>query len=274
MYQEKLTILAGGSTRETRPRANLARFHVAGETITDVDIWVDFPVSVGSNTFNLMKNGVPQFVGGSRPTIAAAGSHIHIGGLSITTADGDILSFDLEVVGSAGVNLPIYFRLTTADTGGGGNSWDETIVKPTTESRNTTTTYAADTDLRFDIDADGVYAFEGFAWVTCDAGSVEAKFRHHFTQTPQFARIEYEFINTFVSLPSASSPNASAYETATTGADHVIGSGGFFALIHFKGAVKGHATNPSEFQLQWTQNASDANNVNVENGSVLSYKKA
>lgn len=111
--QEKLS-----GVRIASPVANIARFHAEAGTITDIDIWQDFASSAGANIYNLFLNGVAQFAGGSRPTIAAAGTHVHLGSLSITVADGDVLEFDIQSVSPDGLTLPVYFRVTI-ETGKG-----------------------------------------------------------------------------------------------------------------------------------------------------------
>lgn len=165
----------------------------------------------------------------------------------------------------------------TGGTGGVGtsNSWDVTLIKPTTESRNTNTTLTDDTDLKFTVLAGQIYAFEATIFLTCSASGVAAKFRYHLSQTCQQLRVMSEFINAFASAGGGGSPNGSIYDTnQTDGTTNVVGAtGGNFSRVDLKGYVKGHATLNSVFSFQWAQNASSGTNLNVEFGSVLSYKK-
>lgn len=112
-YQEKLT-----GIRFAAPAANIFKWRAEAGTLTDLDIWVDFAAASGTNTFNLLINGVAQFVGGARPSIAAGAFHASKTGLSIALADGDIVSIDLQLAAASGLTLPAYFR-ATIDTGKG-----------------------------------------------------------------------------------------------------------------------------------------------------------
>jgi hypothetical protein len=112
-YEEKLT-----GIRFAAPTANIFKFHGEPGTLTDLDIWVDFAAASGDNIFNLLINGVAQFVGAARPKIVAGGFHATKTGLSIAIADGDIISIDLQSAAASGLTLPAYFR-ASIETGKG-----------------------------------------------------------------------------------------------------------------------------------------------------------
>lgn len=128
IYQEKITAFfsltkgLGGSLVSTisTPAANIARFHVASETIESIDIWTDFPTD-GLKRFTVRKNGVDLFPNPVDQLDLAGNAHVEKTGLAISTADGDVISFDLNAV-EGRVTAPLYFRLNTSDGGGGASA--------------------------------------------------------------------------------------------------------------------------------------------------------
>lgn len=249
---------------------------VAG-TVTAVTVEVATNLSgSGSALFNIRLNGVPQWSGGTRLAIASGARLGTKTGLAIVVAANDDIQLDLEQMpGVANIGLPIVVTVSVEDgVTVGGNSWDATIVKPSTQSVISSTTYVDDTALQFNMAANGLYAFEARIWMTCAAGTVSGKCRYNITQTAVDIRVTTEFENVFHGSGSGGAPNAAIYETNQPGADNVISGAGFFSFVEMKGYIKAHATLISVFKFQFAQNSSDANNLNCERGSVLSYKKA
>lgn len=106
-------MFAGDVARITRATANLARFHGVAGVITQIDIWTDFPASIGNNTFTMKVNGVDQFPATiDKPVILSTESTVQKTGLAIPIVDGDVISFDLVTVGAAGLTAPIYCQIT------------------------------------------------------------------------------------------------------------------------------------------------------------------
>ena len=109
-------ISASNKTRNT-PVASLARVYaVKTGTINALNIYAVFAPG-GAVTFNLLINGVKQFVGAARPVLSAGSHTVSKTGLSISVTKGDLISIDAEVVGLLGFNAPVFFQVDIDDAG-------------------------------------------------------------------------------------------------------------------------------------------------------------
>lgn len=93
-----------------------------GGTIKRLVIWG--VVSVNSAKFNLRINGDPVFSGGSRPELTTSASFVVIDDLDIEVEFGDVVSIDLEVRPTGGVNLPIAWQVDIDDGVSSGGATD------------------------------------------------------------------------------------------------------------------------------------------------------
>lgn len=111
-------------TALTAPANNVARFQVplnGGGTLTRVDAYAANVTGSGYWYINVRVNGVAQFAGESRLKINVDNKHAVLTGLSIAVADNDVISFDVQVAGSATL-FPFLQCAATIEDGDGGGS--------------------------------------------------------------------------------------------------------------------------------------------------------
>jgi hypothetical protein len=137
------------------------------------------------------------------------------------------------------------------------------LSKENDETRNSTTTLAADSDLQFLMEANTVYA--GRMVVFFDTGAApDFKFEFSGPSSPTAVRINGEHI----------APGDAAFTEFNDEAYNVtgtpIGSGTVGGCVKADFLVQ-NASNAGTFSFDWAQNTSDAGDTTVLAGSYLEY---
>lgn len=144
------------------------------------------------------------------------------------------------------------------------NGWIA-INKAAPESRSSTTTLTADTDLQFPMEANKKYRFRAVLWI--GSGSSTPGFKYGFTgpASPTLVRCNRWHLSSGTAPANAV---VSAYDT--TG---LAFTGSLIpATVELEGLVENGA-NAGNFQITWAQNTSNANTVGVSRNSYLEYKE-
>ena len=126
MQQSFQTIYEGA--RLTRTPQKIRQIAAISGAIKSVTIEAQ-NVTLGDYVFNVKKNNVALFSGGTRITINAANKIVTKTGLDISVALGDLISFHLEEAGQQGLLPEIYFIVNIDDgIASGADSAEEISV--------------------------------------------------------------------------------------------------------------------------------------------------
>jgi hypothetical protein len=141
-----------------------------------------------------------------------------------------------------------------------GDPWTH-VIKPADESRNTTTTLADDTHLKFSMVASKSYVVEAMVWVYCPA-TPDFKFKFNgSTLASAWNRTQYgsdvlTLVTSFTAFASISMVSGSQQ----------------FVTIELK-AFLNNSASPGVFAFQWAQNTSDGSDAAVALGSWMKYRQ-
>lgn len=177
----------------------------------------------------------------------------------------------LSTIGTAGQVLTVNAGATALEyqTPSTGSSGWQVIVKPTNETRVSTTTLADDTDLKFTMDANTVYAIRIHVFYTLENTGGNFKFGINGPSGATLVRTQ-----AFRMAAGSSSDSTSAVEAGyawsrgvSTGAITSDGKVRLYIIVQ-NGATAG------TFAFQWAQNTSDVDDTIVYAGSTLEYAQA
>jgi hypothetical protein len=145
----------------------------------------------------------------------------------------------------------------------------QTIIKPVSTSRSSTTTLAADPHLTISLLPAHSYSIEINVVATTATTTPGIKFRHNVTQTPQQAISHTRYHSAAVSAPGT----ATVIERINTGnpGETLICTGGYYISVKMTLWILSHATLSSTFNFEWSQNTSSGDITAVALGSSLSY---
>lgn len=163
-----------------------------------------------------------------------------------------------------GTNLSI--TDTTINAAGAGGGDGSTIVKPTSESRSSTTTLAADSHLSIEL-SPGVYHVRFFVMTEQANSTPKLKFAFSFTGTAT-AHLHYEFGSNAGSAVGGSSGFVSS---AVLSFGAVISPGGWPAgTSYIRADVLINVTVLGSLSFDWAQQVSNASAITVLAGSSVS----
>jgi len=145
--------------------------------------------------------------------------------------------------------------------------------KTSDESRNTTTTLTADSELEFAVEANKTY--DVVVQLLLASASATPDFKFDFVgpsgYTPYFGPQVYQSAGRWSGVSVATAPSAllttgDVVEQGSTGAAAIFG-------LQITATIKTGA-NAGNVQLRWAQNTSNGSDVTVKAGSFIRYAQA
>lgn len=147
----------------------------------------------------------------------------------------------------------------------GGGTW-ATLIKSADQTRNSTTTLAADSELQFACASGTTYLVRGFVHYAIANGTMDYKYALNFSGTTSLVRV---FISH--SDPGKTASSSFRFENYATSfvTGTPLGTAASDGSVLFEATFT--TTSTGTFSFQWAQNTSDAGNATVRAGSYLEY---